>query len=139
MSRTDSHQGVNLGGCVEQVKGFVRDRCSGLRAFLKPNRPGTSTLTADSLFSQAPLPTGSHSTVSSRTKRVNDLPIPTSIGTPVERYVSREELGRATWLLLHTLAAQYPETPSKQQRKDVTAMVRAVQMSGGYILGLMCN
>ena len=40
--------------------------------------------------------------------------------------VTREDLGRSTWLLLHTLAAQYPERPSKQQRKDVAALVSAL-------------
>lgn len=39
---------------------------------------------------------------------------------------TREDLGRATWLLLHSLAAQYPENPSKQQKSDVAALVRWV-------------
>ncbi|OWM64796.1 hypothetical protein CDL15_Pgr028513 [Punica granatum] len=33
--------------------------------------------------------------------------------------VTKEELGRATWTFLHTLAAQYPDNPTKQQKKDV--------------------
>ncbi len=37
--------------------------------------------------------------------------------------VTREELGRATWTLLHTLAAQFPEQPSRQQRKDANQLV----------------
>jgi CHASE2 domain-containing sensor protein len=37
--------------------------------------------------------------------------------------VSKEELGRATWTFLHTLAAQYPEKPTRSQQKDVKAMV----------------
>lgn len=32
--------------------------------------------------------------------------------------VSREDLGRATWTFLHTLAAQFPEHPTKQQQRD---------------------
>jgi hypothetical protein len=39
--------------------------------------------------------------------------------------VSREELGRATWTLLHTLAAQYPEKPTRQQRRDAKRLVTA--------------
>ena len=31
----------------------------------------------------------------------------------------RDELGRATWTFLHTLAAQYPERPTSSQKKDV--------------------
>ena len=39
--------------------------------------------------------------------------------------VSKEEIGRATWIFLHTLAAQYPERPSRQQQKDVRNLVSA--------------
>ncbi|GKV19844.1 hypothetical protein SLEP1_g30053 [Rubroshorea leprosula] len=37
--------------------------------------------------------------------------------------VTKEELGRATWTFLHTLAAQYPENPTRQQRKDVKELM----------------
>ena len=37
--------------------------------------------------------------------------------------VTREELGRATWLFLHTLAAQYPEDPTRQQARDARDLV----------------
>lgn len=37
--------------------------------------------------------------------------------------VSKEELGRATWTFLHTLAGQFPEHPTKQQQKDVKTLV----------------
>lgn len=36
---------------------------------------------------------------------------------------TNEDLGRATWTLLHTLAAQLPEKPSKQQRKDLCTLI----------------
>lgn len=39
--------------------------------------------------------------------------------------VSREEVGRATWTFLHTLAAQYPEHPTRQQQKDAKNLVGA--------------
>jgi len=32
--------------------------------------------------------------------------------------VTKEELGRATWTFLHTLAAQFPEHPTRQQQRD---------------------
>ena len=35
----------------------------------------------------------------------------------------REELGRSTWTLLHVLAAQFPERPSRQQRKDAQQLI----------------
>lgn len=37
--------------------------------------------------------------------------------------VTKEELGRATWTFLHTLGAQYPDKPTRQQRKDVKELM----------------
>ena len=37
--------------------------------------------------------------------------------------MSKEQLGRATWTLLHTVAAHYPEQPSRKERQDVTRLV----------------
>ena len=39
----------------------------------------------------------------------------------------KEELGTATWTFLHTLAAQYPERPTKRQRNDTSSLVRTSQ------------
>ncbi|KAK4437996.1 FAD-linked sulfhydryl oxidase ERV1 [Sesamum alatum] len=36
---------------------------------------------------------------------------------------TKEDLGRATWTFLHTLAAQYPDKPTRQQRKDVKELM----------------
>ncbi|XP_075480713.1 FAD-linked sulfhydryl oxidase ERV1 [Primulina tabacum] len=36
---------------------------------------------------------------------------------------TKEDLGRATWTFLHTLAAQYPEKPTRQQKKDVKELM----------------
>ena len=45
--------------------------------------------------------------------------------------VTREELGRCTWTLLHTLAAQYAEQPTKQQQRDARELVRAARACTG--------
>uniref|UniRef100_A0A061SB40 Sulfhydryl oxidase n=1 Tax=Tetraselmis sp. GSL018 TaxID=582737 RepID=A0A061SB40_9CHLO len=37
--------------------------------------------------------------------------------------VSQAELGRATWTLLHTTAAQFPERPTRQQQRDARKLV----------------
>ncbi|XP_062022700.1 FAD-linked sulfhydryl oxidase ERV1 isoform X2 [Rosa rugosa] len=37
--------------------------------------------------------------------------------------VTKEGLGRATWTFLHTLAAQYPDNPTRQQKKDVKELM----------------
>lgn len=36
---------------------------------------------------------------------------------------TKEELGRGTWTLLHSIAAKYPEKPTKSQKKDVQNLV----------------
>eukprot|EP00884_Botryococcus_braunii_P023461 jgi/Botrbrau1/979/Bobra.114_1s0020.1 len=36
---------------------------------------------------------------------------------------SKEQLGRATWTFLHTLAAQFPPKPTRRQERDVRTMI----------------
>lgn len=49
--------------------------------------------------------------------------------------VSKEEIGRATWTFLHTLAAQYPNHPTRQQKRDARNLVRvAGGVAGGAAL-----
>jgi hypothetical protein len=43
---------------------------------------------------------------------------------PTAHDAAKADLGRATWTLLHTLAAQYPDRPSRRQREDVAKLVR---------------
>ncbi|KAJ0801101.1 putative thiol oxidase [Helianthus annuus] len=40
--------------------------------------------------------------------------------------VTREDLGRATWTFIHTLGAQYPEKPTRQQKKDVKELMAII-------------
>ena len=132
MSQTDSHRNLDFGGFLDQIKGFASDRCSGIRALINPDKSVASTPAQSKPSSRILAATGAPVSNFPRPKVANSRPIPTSIGTPLDEYVSREELGRATWLLLHTLAAQYPDTPTKQQRKDVTAMVGYETWSCNY-------
>ena len=43
--------------------------------------------------------------------------------------VDRDELGRATWALLHTTAAYFPETPSAADRAGASDLVRGLAAS----------
>lgn len=128
MSQTDKGDGLHLESCVDQVRGFVGDRCSDIRGFLKLDK----RVKPEGNISSSPFPqvvlssTSSRDVGSTSRQHAHGGPVHKFLGTPDEAHVSREELGRATWLLLHTLAAQYPDKPSKQQRKDVNAMVRSV-------------
>ncbi|RHY17629.1 hypothetical protein DYB25_000824 [Aphanomyces astaci] len=45
---------------------------------------------------------------------------------PVECPLDREELGRATWGLLHTMAAYFPEKPSDAMKAHATSFVQAL-------------
>ncbi|KAM0937764.1 putative thiol oxidase [Dioscorea sansibarensis] len=44
------------------------------------------------------------------------------IQKPVAAPLTKEEFGRATWTLLHTIAAQFPDNPTRQQKHDVKEM-----------------
>jgi mitochondrial FAD-linked sulfhydryl oxidase len=60
------------------------------------------------------------STINDTDKAALSAFMTTATSTPSpHHFVTREELGRSTWIFLHTLAAQYPETPSRQNQKDV--------------------
>ena len=43
------------------------------------------------------------------------------------RPVTTEELGQATWTLLHTLGAQFPEYPTRQQRRAARQLISSLQ------------
>lgn len=55
-----------------------------------------------------------------------------SVGYPgphtASKLTGKEEVGRATWTLLHTIAAQYPEKPSSKQQKDVKAFIASLSL-----------
>lgn len=40
--------------------------------------------------------------------------------------VTKEELGRATWTLLHSVAASYPQNPTRSQRRAFSALVHSL-------------
>ncbi|PWA75172.1 erv1/Alr family protein [Artemisia annua] len=75
-----------------------------------------------SKFIQTPpnKPTNPHLSVSiSAPNTPTDSSLPHTKAGPV----TREELGRATWTFIHTLGAQYPEKPTRQQKKDVKELM----------------
>jgi hypothetical protein len=44
---------------------------------------------------------------------------------------SKEQLGRSTWTFLHTLAAQYPEQPTRAQKRDTVQLVCILEVTSG--------
>ncbi|XP_026393478.1 FAD-linked sulfhydryl oxidase ERV1-like isoform X2 [Papaver somniferum] len=73
-------------------------------------------------------PSSSSSTPSTSTTSVGNLVIAQPSGENLTksnsaRPVTKEELGRSTWTMLHTLAAQFPDRPTRQQKKDVKELM----------------
>ena len=129
MSQEGHSQGPRIDLCVSQLRQFVTDRCSDAWRILKPDRrvrPDSSDqLRASSSPQSLQNVLSMHGDRATEGHVALHQPLTAPAGISAENYVSREELGRATWLLLHTLAAQYPDRPSKQQKKDVTTLVRS--------------
>lgn len=40
-----------------------------------------------------------------------------------QKPTTKEDLGRATWTFLHTMAAQFPAKPTKQQQRDARTLI----------------
>ncbi|XP_027355616.1 FAD-linked sulfhydryl oxidase ERV1 [Abrus precatorius] len=101
---------------LEQVSNFVQHHLCNLSGL--------------HLQSSGPPDRGSMFSVSSSTKvplvktTSSVQPGDTAIKGKYTAPVSKEELGRATWTFLHTLAAQYPDNPTRQQKKDVKVLVQ---------------
>ena len=48
------------------------------------------------------------------------------LGASSTEYVSKEDLGRATWLLLHSIASQYPDEPTEREKRDAKNLINAM-------------
>lgn len=55
---------------------------------------------------------------------------------PAPGGISKEELGRSTWTMMHTLAAQWPQQPTLQQQKDLDTLVCEMPHSMRCAVGL---
>ncbi|XP_028125838.1 FAD-linked sulfhydryl oxidase ERV1-like [Camellia sinensis] len=51
-------------------------------------------------------------------------PTPKDLASKSTTLTTKEELSRATWTFLHTLVAQYPDNPTRQQRKDIKELMK---------------
>ena len=78
------------------------------------------------------------STTSAATAAATSAAISSSSSAASFHQVDREELGRATWTLLHTLGAQFPDKPTRRQQKDVQTLVR-LGSGARYIPDCFCG
>ncbi|XP_072978811.1 FAD-linked sulfhydryl oxidase ERV1 [Typha angustifolia] len=88
------------------------------RVFVSPNgdKRSSSPISANALrpllsFSPKPVAPEENPDAVSPIKEKNVAPL------------TKEELGRATWTLLHTIAAQFPEQPTRQQSRDAKELM----------------
>ncbi|KAM0688079.1 hypothetical protein COBT_000667 [Conglomerata obtusa] len=53
----------------------------------------------------------------------SQYPLENVYSKPMTKLEIRENLGRSTWTLLHTMASVYPGIPSEQHKKDVLKFI----------------
>ncbi|KAL2327577.1 hypothetical protein Fmac_021004 [Flemingia macrophylla] len=104
---------------IEQVSNFVQHHLSN---FIALNLQSSGLPSSDPLFSISSSRTSTKVPIGKTKSSVQ--PGDTSVKGKSTAPVSKEELGRATWTFLHTLAAQYPDNPTRQQKKDVKELVQ---------------
>lgn len=92
-----------------------------------PTRHSSITLaTAPQAVASAPQSYTQPSSSSSSSQQYLDVTSVSSRSSSKQhsmKQVTKEELGRATWVFLHTLAAQFPEHPTRQQQKDARQLI----------------
>ncbi|RZB65994.1 FAD-linked sulfhydryl oxidase ERV1 isoform B [Glycine soja] len=99
---------------IEQVSSFVQHHLSNfIGIHFQPSGPHSGSLLSISSSTKAPLAKTASSV------QLGDTAVKGKSAAPV----TKEELGRATWTFLHILAAQYPDNPTRQQKKDVKELV----------------
>jgi len=133
------HQGQKaLAGLSEQVQNWtssmqlpahVPRRLPHFAPRMGP--PGGSLISLDSSLQGAPGPAhAGHKTTGSRQQRNHGAPM-ASMHAQLQPHAAsgaadasrKAELGRATWTLLHMLAAQFPEKPTRQQQRDAKELI----------------
>ncbi|KAL5561354.1 hypothetical protein UlMin_031101 [Ulmus minor] len=101
----------------EKVSNFIQTHLSNFP--IQPNKRLAAT-DKRHFFSISPSSKVNSSDGGSAALQPNDFPFK---GKSVAAPVTKEELGKATWTFLHTLAAQYPDNPTRQQKKDVKELM----------------
>ncbi|KAG5130772.1 hypothetical protein JHK84_037169 [Glycine max] len=96
---------------IEQVSSFVQHHLSNFIGL--HHHPSSGPLLSISSSTKGPL------SKTATSVQLADTAVKEKSAAPV----TKEELGRATWTFLHILAAQYPDNPTRQQKKDVKELV----------------
>ncbi|KZP01539.1 FAD-dependent thiol oxidase [Calocera viscosa TUFC12733] len=90
-----------------------------------PSKPPASTSPSPS---RAAGSSSSSKTASAAASAFGLLTTPLLADDPLRSHcpADSEQLGRATWTFLHTAAAYYPATPSKEQQKQMLNLLRSL-------------
>ncbi|EXB76676.1 FAD-linked sulfhydryl oxidase ERV1 [Morus notabilis] len=100
----------------EKVSNFIQIHLSSLTLQLQPHNQSPTV-------KQQPISSISHSSKLNPSTRNSSAFQSHDVKGKTAGPVSKEELGRASWTFLHTLAARYPDKPTRQQKKDVKELM----------------
>jgi hypothetical protein len=104
---------------------------TGLHAGLTVHRPPSKASLRRAPGGEATLGMAGMATIDARAFPARPAQYTATIASAPVGGVTREELGRATWTLLHATAAQFPEKPTRRQQRDARKLVttRAISHS----------
>lgn len=115
--RDVQHHCDHLAQSLTQLRNAVVSRLPGQQQ--KQPHASTNTSAALTFFN----PNLADTELSKHSKSTKTATTASGSAAAMAAGITKEDIGRATWLFLHTLAAQYPEQPTRQQRKDAKTLI----------------
>lgn len=115
-----------LSAIVMSGTGFPFSSCDGVsqRKVAKDPRECANPVCSDSLRAFQLASDSLASKPAKSPQKDSSLVVPTPVPCPL----TKGELGEKTWSLLHTMAAYYPESPSKEQQEAMDSFLRALSL-----------
>jgi hypothetical protein len=118
-----------LQGVGAALQGMQRNMQRFADSLARPGVPGSPLQASVTLAATPAVATATHQrrTDSSSPRHPDVAALNVSSSNSKQQHgskpTSKEDLGRATWTFLHTLAAQFPEHPTRQQQRDARQLI----------------